>query len=165
MSRRCVLKKKKSMFILFEVEPVCGSPAALACILLYILWGWIGLAGPPARTVIAQACCSARSLYRGSQAENLCAIPMPPLRSTRQSRRNHLLLQHAVIWPHQRDGQLLHTLCPTAPWPRRGRPATGTQRKRQHWQGGFLLNGWSLIHSWERQGSLWQRGTRCAVSL
>lgn len=28
---------KKRTFIFFEVEPVCSSPAALACILLYIL--------------------------------------------------------------------------------------------------------------------------------
>lgn len=54
--------------------------------------------------VIAQACCSGRSLSRGSQAENLCAIPMPPLKSTRQSQHHHLLVHHAVIWPHQWDG-------------------------------------------------------------
>lgn len=78
VSKRCVLK---STFVVFEVEPVYSLPAGLACILLYILWGWIGVAGPPARMVIAQACRSGRSLSRGSQAENLCAIPMPRLRA------------------------------------------------------------------------------------
>lgn len=107
----------KSAFIFFEVEPVCSLPAGLACILLYILWGWIGVAGPPARMVIAQACRSGRSLSRSSQAENLCAIPMPPLKSTRQSQHHHLLLHHAVIWPDQWDGpgQLLYTPLPCCP--------------------------------------------------
>lgn len=77
-SQRDVLK---SAFVVFEVEPVCSLPAGLARILLYILRGWIGVAGPPARMVIAQACRSGRSLSWGSQAENLCAIPMPPLRA------------------------------------------------------------------------------------
>lgn len=141
----------KSVFI-FEVEPVCSLPAALACILLYILRGWIDVAGPPARTVIAQACCSGRSLSRGSQAENLCAIPMPPLKSTRQSQHHHLLLHHAVIWPHQWDQPPGSCSAPSAPLATRGQPATGTQRKRLHWQLNTLLNGCSLIHSWERQG-------------
>lgn len=89
----------KILFIFFEVEPVRSLPAGAACILLYILRGWIGVSGPPARTVIAQACRSGRGLSRGGQAENLCAIPVPPLKSTRQSLHHHLLLHRAVIWP------------------------------------------------------------------
>ncbi|MEQ2268381.1 hypothetical protein XENORESO_003562 [Xenotaenia resolanae] len=49
-------------------------------------------------TVIAQARRSGGGLFRGGQAENLCAIPMPPLKSARQSLHHHLLLHHAVIW-------------------------------------------------------------------
>lgn len=149
----------KSAFIFFEVEPVHALPAALACILLYILWSWIGVAGPPARMVIAQAHCSGRSLCQGSQAENLCAIPMPPLKNTRQSRHRHLLLHHAVIYAlmGQAPGQLLHTLCPRCPVA--GQHASGTQRKWLHWQLVSPLNGRSLIHS---PG---QPDTRCAASL
>lgn len=79
----------------------------------------MGVARPPARMVIARTRCSGRGLSRGSQAENLCAIPMPPLKSKRQSQHHHLPVHHAVIWPQHRDGpgQLLRSLYPTALWP------------------------------------------------
>lgn len=135
----------------------------------------MGVARPPARLVIAQAFGSGgEGLCRSSQAENLCAIPVPPLR---QSRCSHLLFFSFFFFcdapssgfnfkkrkKRGTRGQLL--------WPPRGlrggRPAAGSQEETAtltaklpiEWTGG-------LIHGGERPGvPMTTRHPLCSVSL
>lgn len=128
------------VFIFFEVEPVCSLPAGVACILLYILWAWIGVAGPPAKMVIAQACRSDKKLVSGQPGVKPLCHPHAT------SEEHETIVSIAICFcTMPSSGQSNGTSpgscsTPTAPWPGRGQPASGTRRKPLHWQLDFPLN-------------------------
>ena len=75
-------------------------PAGVACILLYILRGWIGAAGPPARMIIAQACRSRGGTACFGAARRKTSVPSPChlWRAKDNPSITICFLHHAVIW-------------------------------------------------------------------